>query len=92
MNPHVPEEYGGAGLSSFDGMLMGEELSWGCAGIAVSIVANSLGSGPVMLAGTDEQKARVAPAAHRVADPVRVRPDRAERGVGRLRDPDDGRP
>ncbi len=56
MNPHVPEEYGGAGLSSFDGMLMGEELSWGCAGIAVSIVANSLGAGPVILAGNDEQK------------------------------------
>jgi acyl-CoA dehydrogenase len=56
MNPHVPEEYGGAGLASFDGMLMGEELSWGCAGIAVSIVANSLGAGPVLLAGTDDQK------------------------------------
>jgi acyl-CoA dehydrogenase len=56
MNPHVPEEYGGAGLSGFDGMLIGEELSWGCAGIAVSIVANTLGAGPVMLAGTDEQK------------------------------------
>jgi acyl-CoA dehydrogenase len=56
MNPHVPEEYGGAGLSSFDGMLIGEELSWGCAGIAVSIVANALGSGPVMVAGTDDQK------------------------------------
>jgi acyl-CoA dehydrogenase len=56
MNPHVPEEYGGAGLSSFDGMLIGEELSWGCAGIAVSIVANALGAGPVMIAGTDDQK------------------------------------
>src|SRR5919106_4445187 len=56
MNPHVPEEYGGAGLSGFDGMLIGEELSWGCSGIAVSIVANTLGAGPVMLAGTDEQK------------------------------------
>jgi acyl-CoA dehydrogenase len=61
MNPHVPEEYGGAGLSSFDGMLMGEELSWGCAGIAVSIVANSLGAGPVILAGTDEQKSEWLP-------------------------------
>ncbi|MBA2567969.1 MAG: acyl-CoA dehydrogenase family protein [Actinobacteria bacterium] len=56
MNPHVPEEYGGAGLSSFDGMLIGEELSWGCAGIAVSIVANTLGATPVMLAGSDDQK------------------------------------
>jgi acyl-CoA dehydrogenase len=56
MNPHIPEEYGGVGLAMFDGMLIGEELSWGCAGIAVSIVANMLGAAPVVLAGTDEQK------------------------------------
>jgi acyl-CoA dehydrogenase len=56
MNPHVPEEYGGVGLPAFDGMLVGEELSWGCSGIAVSIVANTLGAGPVLLAGSDEQK------------------------------------
>jgi acyl-CoA dehydrogenase len=56
MNPHVPEEYGGLGLSGFDGMLVGEELSWGCSGIAVSIVANTLGAGPVLLAGSDDQK------------------------------------
>jgi acyl-CoA dehydrogenase len=56
MNPHVPEEYGGAGLSAFDQMLIGEELAWGCSGIATSIVANILGSLPVLLAGTEEQK------------------------------------
>jgi acyl-CoA dehydrogenase len=56
MNPHIPEEYGGPGLSIFDGMLIGEELAWGCAGIAVSIVANQLGSAPIMLAGSEEQK------------------------------------
>src|SRR5919201_6468973 len=56
MNPHIPEEYGGLGLPGFEGMLIGEELSWGCSGIAVSIVANTLNAGPVMLAGTDEQK------------------------------------
>src|SRR5919201_692189 len=43
MNAHVPAEYGGLELSGFDGMLIGEELSWGCAGMAVSIVANTLG-------------------------------------------------
>jgi acyl-CoA dehydrogenase len=58
MNPHIPEEYGGLGLPGFDGMLVGEELAWGCAGIAVSIVANTLGAAPVMIAGTDEQKRR----------------------------------
>jgi acyl-CoA dehydrogenase len=56
MNPHVPEEYGGTGLPGFDGMLIGEELSWGCAGIAVSIIANTLGAGPVLIGGSDEQK------------------------------------
>jgi acyl-CoA dehydrogenase len=56
MNPHIPEEFGGLGLSAFDGMLIGEELAWGCSGIAVSIVANTLGAAPVQLAGTDEQK------------------------------------
>jgi acyl-CoA dehydrogenase len=61
MNPHVPEEFGGVGLSMFDGMLIGEELSWGCAGIAVSIVANMLGAAPVVLAGTDDQKRRWLP-------------------------------
>jgi acyl-CoA dehydrogenase len=58
MNPHIPEEYGGLGLPGFDGMLVGEELAWGCSGIAVSIVANTLGAAPVMIAGTDEQKRR----------------------------------
>src|SRR4051812_25079012 len=56
MNVHIPEEYGGSGLPAFPGMLIGEELSWGCAGIAVSIVVNTLGACPVMVAGTDEQK------------------------------------
>jgi acyl-CoA dehydrogenase len=56
MNPHIPEEYGGPGLSAFEQILIGEELAWGCSGIATSIVANILGSLPVLLAGTDEQK------------------------------------
>jgi acyl-CoA dehydrogenase len=37
-------------------MLIGEELAWGCSGVAVSIVANTLGAAPVLIAGTDEQK------------------------------------
>jgi acyl-CoA dehydrogenase len=56
MNPHIPEELGGAGLGGFDGTLIGEELCWGCSGIGTSIVANILGALPVLLAGTEEQK------------------------------------
>ncbi len=70
MNPHLPEEYGGLGLSAFDGMLIGEELAWGCAGIAVSIVANTLGAAPVLLAGTEEQRAEWLP--RLVEEPVLI--------------------
>jgi acyl-CoA dehydrogenase len=61
MNLHVPESLGGLGLGAFDGMLVGEELYWGCSGIGTSITANGLGAGPVLIAGTDEQKATWLP-------------------------------
>ena len=41
--------------------MLGEELSCGRAGIAVSIIANTLGSAPVMLSGSDEQRAKWLP-------------------------------
>jgi acyl-CoA dehydrogenase len=56
MNPHVPEELGGAGLGGLEGALIGEELCWGCAGIGTAIVANILGALPMLFAGTDEQR------------------------------------
>src|SRR5215831_9524776 len=56
MNPHVPEELGGSGLGGFEGVLIGEELCWGCSGIGTSIVANILGALPVLIAGTAEQQ------------------------------------
>ncbi len=61
MNVHVPEELGGPGLSGFDGMLIGEELNWGCSGIGTSIGANSLGAAPVLISGTDDQRRRWLP-------------------------------
>src|SRR5205823_15060950 len=61
MNLNVPTEYGGLGLNAFDGMLVAEELNWGCTGIATSLGANGLGAGPVVIAGTDEQKAKWLP-------------------------------
>jgi acyl-CoA dehydrogenase len=56
MNTHVPEEYGGPGLSHMDGALIEEELSWGCSGIQTSLGANGLASAPVTIAGSDETK------------------------------------
>ena len=56
MNLHLPEWLGGPELSAFDGILVGEELNWGCSGIGTSILANGLAAGPILVAGTQEQK------------------------------------
>jgi acyl-CoA dehydrogenase len=56
MNPHIPEEYGGAGASFTDGVLIEEELGWGCSGIGTSISCNGLASAPVLLGGSEQIK------------------------------------
>jgi len=56
MNTHLPEEYGGAGLTSFEGCLIEEELAWGCSGIQTSLGANGLAAAPVLLGGSEEVK------------------------------------
>lgn len=56
LNVIVPEELDGPGLDSISVATIYEELGKGCAGVATSLVANSLATVPVLLAGTDEQK------------------------------------
>jgi acyl-CoA dehydrogenase len=56
MNKHVPERFGGSGLSALDGALIEEEMHWGCAGIGTSLGANDLGQTPVRIAGTEDQQ------------------------------------
>src|SRR5256714_2988989 len=56
MNLHIPEAHGGLERGAFEGLLVGEELCWGCSGIGTAIAANGLGHGPVIIAGTEEQK------------------------------------
>jgi alkylation response protein AidB-like acyl-CoA dehydrogenase len=52
-----PTEYGGAGLSTLDYAIVMEEVSRVDAGVALSLAAhNSLSSGHIFLAGTEEQK------------------------------------
>src|SRR6059058_1642574 len=61
MNVHVPAEYGGPELGLLEGALLGEELCWGCSGMGTALAVNGLGAGPVIIAGTDEQKRRWLP-------------------------------
>jgi acyl-CoA dehydrogenase len=56
MNCEVPEAYGGLGLSCLSHCLILEELSYGCMGINTTLAGNMLGSMPLVLAGTEEQK------------------------------------
>ncbi|MCH9680142.1 MAG: acyl-CoA dehydrogenase family protein [Deltaproteobacteria bacterium] len=58
MNVEVPEAYGGLGLSTLEGCLIAEQLAYGCAGIATSIMCNHLAALPLMIAGTEEQKTK----------------------------------
>ena len=46
----------GLGLGCFEGVIIGEELAYGCTGIMTAMEANGLASAPVILAGTTEQK------------------------------------
>ena len=53
----VPKENGGVGLDSVTLALLYEELAKGCAGVATVVAANALASYPVIIKGTDKQKA-----------------------------------
>ena len=51
--------FGGAG--GISGVLIVEELSWGCSGIALAIVSSGLAAAAISAMGTDEQKAKFLP-------------------------------
>ena len=53
INTHIPEAYGGLALGAHDGLLIAEELAWGCTGIGTSIEANGLAQQPVILGASD---------------------------------------
>src|SRR3954452_4803659 len=40
MNLNMPAEYADLGLNAFHGMLVREDLNWGCTGIGTSLGAN----------------------------------------------------
>jgi acyl-CoA dehydrogenase len=56
MNCEIPEAYGGLGLSCLSHCLVLEEISYGCTGVNTTMAGNMLGTMPIILAGTEEQK------------------------------------
>jgi butyryl-CoA dehydrogenase len=58
----IPEEYGGMGGGVLDLCIVVEEFSRACGGMGVAFAVNALGSFPILVGGTDEQKERWLPA------------------------------
>jgi acyl-CoA dehydrogenase len=56
VNTHLPEEVGGLGLHCMDGVVISEELAYGCSGIQTAIEANSLAEMPLIVAANAAQK------------------------------------
>jgi butyryl-CoA dehydrogenase len=57
----IPPEYGGLGGGVLDLCIVVEEFSRACGGMGVGFAVNALGSFPILVGGTDEQKERWLP-------------------------------
>jgi len=57
----VPEEYGGLGKGCLELCIAVEELSRACLGVATTYAANALGTTPILLYGSEEQKKKYLP-------------------------------
>ena len=57
----IPEEYGGLGRGCLELCIAVEELSRACLGVSTSYAANALGTSPILLYGSDEQKKKYLP-------------------------------
>ena len=58
MGVWIPKEYGGAGGGVINLCLCVEELSRACGGVGVLYAVNALGTFPILVGGTEEQKHR----------------------------------
>jgi butyryl-CoA dehydrogenase len=57
----IPEEYGGLEKGCFEMAIVVEELSRACLGVSTSYAANALGTYPILLYGSEEQKKKYLP-------------------------------
>jgi alkylation response protein AidB-like acyl-CoA dehydrogenase len=57
----IPREYGGQDSGVLNLCLIIEQLSRACGGVGVAYAVNALGSFPIILGGTEEQKRRYLP-------------------------------
>jgi butyryl-CoA dehydrogenase len=58
----IPKEYGGQDCGVLNLCLIVEQLARACGGVGVAYAVNALGSFPIILGGTEEQKRKYLPA------------------------------
>ncbi|MBI4851518.1 MAG: acyl-CoA dehydrogenase family protein [Acidobacteria bacterium] len=61
MGVWIPKDYGGAGAGVLNLCIVVEELSKACGGVGVTYAVNALGSFPLLVGGTEEQKKKHLP-------------------------------
>lgn len=61
MGVWIPKDYGGSGAGLLNLCLVVEEISRICGGIGCTYVVNALGSLPIVMGGTEEQKKKYLP-------------------------------
>jgi butyryl-CoA dehydrogenase len=58
---YIPEEYGGLGRGGLELSIAIEELSRACLGVSTTFTSNALGTYPILLYGSKEQKEKYLP-------------------------------
>jgi butyryl-CoA dehydrogenase len=58
---YIPEKYGGIGKGCLELCIAIEELSRACLGVSTTYAANALGTYPILLFGSEEQKGKYLP-------------------------------
>jgi alkylation response protein AidB-like acyl-CoA dehydrogenase len=66
----VDPDLGGLGLGCLESCIIAEELAYGCTGMETAIEANSLGSMPLLIGGSDELKQEYL--GRLLAEPIQV--------------------
>jgi butyryl-CoA dehydrogenase len=61
MGVWIPKDYGGEGAGLLNLCIIVEEMSRACGGVGVTFAVNALGSFPIIIGGTEEQKKRYLP-------------------------------
>ncbi len=56
LNGHVPQTFGGPGLSVMESAIISEEFGWGCTGVTTALEGNNLAAAPLIVGASEDVK------------------------------------